>query len=433
MRRAGGGSPPAEGADKLRKELEDARAAAERLEQERDRLALALAWLCDSVGRADVAQVVRDVTGMALSLTEADVSTFVPGDQGDSSLPAVSLPQSGPGATAAGGFSGDVPHLEKVLWRGEPVEVEDHDGSLRSWLGVPVKTRYGDTLGALFVAHAQSRAFGTRDLELVKALAAYLGARFETLALFLERAHVAGALQRTLLPPPLPEIPGLEVAARYRPAKTVARVGGDFYDVFEVEEGTWGVLVGDVSGVGPEAAALTGVARYGARAVATGEHSPTELLHQLNDMLFRLRLREKFCTVLYAHLRPEGGAVKVKLANGGHPCPWLLRRDGKTEQVEVYGMLLGAFEQISLEQGEVVLAPGDLMVFYTDGVVEARAPDGAFFGTQGLRRVLSSSQGASADAVARAIELAVLDHQSASTRDDIAVLVVRKPETGERA
>lgn len=410
----------------LREQLEAARADAERLQAERDRLAEAVVGLCASVGRVDVAQVVRDVTGIALSVTGSDVAMFLPGDATDSALPAVSSEHRVPDApVGAPGLPEEVPRLAEVLWRGEPVEVDDPDGPLHSWLGVPVKARYGDTLGALFVAGTRPAAFGKEALELAQALANYLGARFETLSLFLERAQVAGALQQTLLPPQLPEIPGLEVAARYRPAKTAARVGGDFYDVFEVGEGTWAVLVGDVSGVGPEAAALTGVARYGARAVASGEHSPAELLQQLNDMLFRLRLREKFCTVLYGNLRPEDAVVNVTLANGGHPPPWLLRSDGRVQQVHVSGMLLGAFEELSVGQREIALAPGDMLVFYTDGVIEARSPEGAFFGAEGLRRVLLSSRGASAAALARGLELAVFDHQAGSARDDIAVLVLR--------
>ena len=424
--------------ERLRDQLEAAEVALGQLRGERGRLFEALLWLCASAQRLDLAQVVRDVTGMVLSLTGATVATWVPADATGIDLPHMSSEERGLAKAPA---LDDLPYLTEILWRGEPVQVDDaptgpaEEGQpanhVRSWVGAPVKARYGDVLGALFVGDHRPSAFGREELELVQALAGYLGARFETLALFRERAQVAGALQQTLLPPPLPEIPGLEVAARYRPAKAAARVGGDFYDLFEVEEGAWGFIVGDVSGVGPEAAALTGVARYGARAVASAEHSPSDLLQQLNDTLVRLRLREKFCTALYAHLRPEGREVKVVMANGGHPYPFVLRQGNKVEEVEVRGTLLGVFEQLELEEREVTLAPGELMVCYTDGVTEARDDEGRLFGTEGLVRVLSSGPGATAREVARSIELAVLDHEGGGARDDMALMVLRNPEQPE--
>jgi len=428
---------------------------------ERDRLYAAVLTLCTSAARVDVAQVVRDVTTMTLSLTGADVASFIPAEASGLDLPRVSF-QQGPLAGTPG--LPDVPRLAEVLWKGEAVRVDDLEATLaqvpfsggqceaaaargpqvadfssqdqvgelpgarlRSWLGVPVKARYGEILGALFAGGAEPEAFGASELELAQALAGYLGARFDSLSLSLERAHVAGALQQTLLPPALPDIPGLDVAARYRPAQAVARVGGDFYDIFELSDGAWGLIIGDVSGVGPEAAALTGVARYGARAVASGDHSPVELLRQLNQTLVQLRLREKFCTLLYAVLRPGGGKVTIELANGGHPHPFVLRANGRVEEVVVPGMLLGAFEEVQVEAREVSLEPGDLIVFYTDGVTEAHGGPGGFFEAEGLAGALATCAGASAGSVARNIEVAVLDHQAGSARDDVAVLVVRNP------
>lgn len=412
--------------------LQQAEEKVQELNAQRELLLEALLWLCASSARLDLVQVVRDVTSMALSVTGADIAAWVPGEETGMELPPFASEEKGLEKPPS---PEDLPRLADVLARGATVHLGDGTSgggaaarSLESWAGVPVRARDGDILGAFFVGSREPGAFEVQDLELVQGLATYLGAKFETLTLFRERAQVAGALQQTLLPPPLPQIPGLEVAARYRPAKTVARVGGDFYDLFEVGEGTWGLMVGDVSGVGPEAAALTGVARYGARAVASAEHSPAELLQQLNDTLVRLRLREKFCTAVYAHLRPEGRDVKVVIANGGHPYPFVSRSNGNVEEVHVPGTLLGAFEQVSFAERELVLGPGDLMVCYTDGVTEARDPDGKFFGTQGLERSLKASAGANAGEVARTVERAVLRHESGGARDDMAVVVVRNLE-----
>ena len=101
----------------------------------------------------------------------------------------------------------------------------------------------------------------------------------------------------------------------------MALVGGDFYDIFEVRPGVWSLIIGDVSGVGPEAAALTGIARYAVRALASQEASPAKILSQLNDTLVRFGLQDRFCTMLYGELRLDGDVVRVKIANGGHPYP----------------------------------------------------------------------------------------------------------------
>lgn len=432
-----GGFSGEPGAQQMRDRLEAAEQAAREMEAQRDLLFEALLWLCASAVRLDLAQVVRDVTAMALSLTGASVAAWVPAEETGMDLPSFASEQRGLEKPPS---QEELPRVEEVLWRGGTVHTGDgvpvpSGGKAsvprQSWIGVPVRARYGDTLGALFVGSHEPEGFRSREVELMQGLATYLGAKCETLTLFRERAQVAGALQQTLLPPPLPEIPGLEVAARYRPAKTVARVGGDFYDLFEIAEGTWGFIVGDVSGTGPEAAALTGVARYGARAVASADHSPAELLQQLNETLVRLRLRDKFCTALYAHIRPDGRDVKVVIANGGHPPPVVRRDHGEFEEVHVQGTLLGAFEQLSFVEKELVLRPGDIMVCCTDGVIEARDPEGNFFGTGGLERAVRASAGASAGEVARTVERAVLQHEAGGAHDDMAVMVLRNLASNE--
>jgi serine phosphatase RsbU (regulator of sigma subunit) len=333
-----------------------------------------------------------------------------------------------------------VPLLAGALWRITPVRLDDaaewdagnagygrlSDGSaFRSWVGAPVRARYGDALGGLYLAHSKPNAFGNREEEVAQSLAAHLGASLDNLALFQERSRVAQALQQTLLPPVLPEVEGLDVAVRYRPAKTSSLVGGDFYDMFEARSDVWGLMIGDVTGVGPEAAALTGIARYAARALAAQEHSPARLLTQLNETLVGFGLQDRFCTVLYAELHPGADVLKVKIANGGHPYPYILRSNGQVEEVAIQGTLLGLLSDVSFEELELVLAPGDVLVAYTDGVTEARNPGGAFFGTDGLAHMLPGCTGRPAAWVARRIELAVTEHQSGVTPDDIAIVVVQ--------
>jgi len=195
--------------------------------------------------------------------------------------------------------------------------------------------------------------------------------------------------------------------------------------MFEARSDVWGLMIGDVTGVGPEAAALTGIARYAARALAAQEHSPARLLTQLNETLVGFGLQDRFCTVLYAELHPGPDVLTIKIANGGHPYPYILRSDGHVEEIAIRGTLLGLLSDVTFEELELVLGPGDVLVAYTDGVTEARNPTGAFFGTDGLVRVLPGCMGRPAAWVAHRIELAVTEHQSGVTPDDIAIVVVQ--------
>ena len=203
-----------------------------------------------------------------------------------------------------------------------------------------------------------AKRFWSREEELTQSLAAHLGASLDNLTVFQERSRVAQALQQTLLPPVLPDVEGVDVAVRYRPAKSSSLVGGDFYDMFEARSDVWGLMIGDVTGVGPEAAALTGIARYAARALAAQEHSPARLLTQLNETLVGFGLQDRFCTVLYAELHPGPDVLKIKIANGGHPYPYILRSDGHVEEIAISGTLLGLLSDVAFEELELVLGPG---------------------------------------------------------------------------
>ncbi len=421
----------------VRTRLKTVESALERLQSERDSLESIVVRLGAVAAQLDPEEVARGVTEALRDLTGAPLAMFVPAELSTFSHPVVVCD---PGLLAEAPDPARAPLLAGALWRVTPLRLDDaaqwgsgqlHYGRLgdgrplRCWVGAPVRARYGDALGVLFLAHHRPYAFGPREESLAQGLAAQLGANLDNLVLSQERARVAGALQQPLLPPPvLPSIPGLEVAARYRPAKTLAQVGGDFYDMFEVRPGVWGLLLGDVTGVGPEAAALTGIARYAVRALASEERTPARLISQLNDTLVRFDLQEKFCTALYAELRVKGTAVQVKIANGGHPYPLVMRADGSIEEINVAGTLLGVVPNIAVDERDLVLSLGDYMVCYTDGIVEARNPDGDLFGTEGLARVLPQCAGGSAASTARRIELAVNEHQAGGAPDDIAIIVL---------
>ncbi|HET6794711.1 MAG TPA: GAF domain-containing SpoIIE family protein phosphatase [Acidimicrobiales bacterium] len=302
------------------------------------------------------------------------------------------------------------------------------DGRLpRSWLGVPVRSRRGERLGTLLLCSPLVRSFGPAAERMAGALAGCIGAVMQVKRLVEERASVTQALESTLLPPILPTIEGMEVAARYRAGGTGNLVGGDFYDVFRAG-GLWHVVIGDVTGFGPEAAAVTGIARYTVRAVAARAEGPAATLHALNEALVGRVPDDRFCTAVVLRVVEGDGFADITVANGGHPPPMILRDDGTVEPFEAaQGMLLGVTPSAFQCEGVLRLEPGDALVLYTDGVTEARDDTGRLFGGWRLRNLLASCAGRTADGVARRVELAVMDHQGGKAADDIAVLVLRVP------
>lgn len=401
------------------------------------RLEEAIVRLGALAGQANAVELVSGAVDTVREVTDSPVAMFVPADHASgvpaaiSGVPGYLVEEPGPAR---------VPLLAGALWRVSPMVVDDVElwdregdgygrcaggGRLRSWLGAPVRARYGDALGVLFLAAAEPGVFGPHEERMASALASFLGGVLDNLSLFQERARVAGALQQTLLPPVLPDVPGLEVAARYRPAKSVAEVGGDFYDLFEVRAGVWGFLLGDVAGVGPEAAALTGIARYAVRALAPRAPSPAQLLTEVNKTLFQFNLQEKFCTALYAEVHPDGDDIVLVLANAGHPYPVVVRAGAGIEELEVRGTLLGIVPEVQISQAEVRLAPGDVFVAFTDGVIEARGPMDDFFAHEGVKEHLGLCVGEHASAIARRLELAVLEHQAGGAPDDTAIVVMQ--------
>ena len=240
--------------------------------------------------------------------------------------------------------------------------------------------------------------------------------------------ELARALQTSLLPPRLPVVPGLDLGARYHPALAGLEVGGDFYDVFDTG-GDWAVVIGDVCGKGPEAAALTALARYTIRSVAMDLRHPAQVLRKLNDTLLHHQLDERFCTVVYGRVVPSAGGMRVTVCRGGHPPPIVLRSTGELEPMGPDGGLIGLFPEIRLWEETAQLSPGDSLVFYTDGVTEA-ARGREQFGDQRLDDVLRACAGLTAPEVAENIEAAVIDFGGPSPRDDIAVLVLHVPAVG---
>ncbi|MDQ1445101.1 MAG: hypothetical protein QOI20_1565 [Acidimicrobiaceae bacterium] len=285
-----------------------------------------------------------------------------------------------------------IPMITEEMLIGAALE-PDHLEAIRalrltSSMIVPLVAR-GRTLGAITLITAESgRVYADDDLALAMDLARRAAVAIDNARLYRERSQVAEALQRSLLPPSSPEIPGLEVAVRYRPIGQGAEIGGDFYDVFEASESSWVVVIGDVCGKGTAAAALTGLARDTIRGVSIRERAPRRVLRVLNEVVVRRQDEDpRFLTVALARLEVDASGARMLIACGGHPLPLLLRADGTLEEAGAPGMLLGLFPDVDPADVSVELRPGDAVVFYTDGVTEARGEDGQF-GEGWLRALL---------------------------------------------
>jgi integral membrane sensor domain MASE1 len=236
--------------------------------------------------------------------------------------------------------------------------------------------------------------------------------------------HIARTLQSSLLPSALPKIPAVDTAARFRPAQRGLEVGGDFYDVFESGDGSFTVVVGDVCGKGPEAAAVTALARYTLRALASVERSPSRILTLLNEALLTERPAAEFCTAAYARIDYGGDGARLTMSAAGHPLPLLLHADGTVEPVGRPGLLLGVQADPELTDYTVEIKPGDALLLYTDGLTDAYAPDSTL-DADDLASVLVSCVGRSASAIADRIVHVALNDDRRQPRDDIALVVVR--------
>ena len=297
----------------------------------------------------------------------------------------------------------------------------------RSVLAVPMIAR-GRVLGGItMVAGDRGRRFDESDQLLAEELAARCGLALDNARLFRERSRIARTLQESLLPPILPELPGLDLAARFRAAGAAFDVGGDFYDLFETGDQSWAVAIGDVCGKGTEAAAITALARYTVRAAAMRQDVPSQILLLLNEALLRQRTDKRFCTVLYGRLEANGSGHRFDFASGGHPLPLVLRAGSGGGEVGLPGTLLGIVPDPELRDDRVLLAPGDALVLYTDGVTDSAAPARITTAEQ-LVEAVGPPLGLDADAIAERIMRIALSTAGGEPRDDIAILVLKGPD-----
>jgi PAS domain S-box-containing protein len=289
-------------------------------------------------------------------------------------------------------------------------------------------TRIGTIEPPLFTGFVRDITERRRSaVELAQLLEAEREARVRAEEAERHASRLAETLQQSLLPPQLPDVPHLDLAATYRAGGEGVDVGGDFYDVFELADGTWGLAVGDVCGKGAEAAAITALARHTIRTAARYERRPSHVLGRLNEALVEREGGMSFCTVAYAVVEPRAGAARLRLALGGHPRPLHVRAAGGVEPLGQPGTMLGADRDVHLQDAEAELSAGDALVLYTDGVIECKTPAGRY-GSEQLIALLGELGERDAAGVTRAILDATVAAPTHSSNDDVAVLVLRALE-----
>lgn len=260
------------------------------------------------------------------------------------------------------------------------------------------------------------------DTEELDALARRGAVALTNAAMYEERATLAAALRASLQPAPLPDIPGVGLGAVYRPAEETASIGGDFYDVLPTGDGAWSIALGDVCGKGVDAAVLTGQVRQSLRTAGLATSDPVETLHLVNSALLAAGGND-YVTIVHGLLRPAGDGVHLSLAAGGHAPPLMLR-GSVVQEIPVGGTIVGMLPDVTFRPAEVVLGPGDLALFFTDGATEARGPDG-MLGVGAIAELLADSGDMPAQTVAERMLQRVLEHLDGRRHDDIAFLAVR--------
>jgi serine phosphatase RsbU (regulator of sigma subunit)/PAS domain-containing protein len=284
---------------------------------------------------------------------------------------------------------------------------------------------HGRTLGALTLVAAESgRRFSESDLAVASDLARRAALAIDNARLYEAQHEIAHTLQQSLLPGTLVQPPGMEIAARYRPAGIGAEVGGDFYDAWPLADG-FALAIGDVAGKGPAAAALTALTRHAMRVASRYESSPSCVLKVANEAILGHDKASEFCTTALAFLRPSDDGYTLTTACAGHAPPLVLR--GRSEEVEeagICGTLLGVDLRAEFHDYTTKLEGGDLLAFWTDGVTERRN-SGELFGEQRLAALIERLAGKSAETIVQQIDEAVVAFAPGLPDDDVAILAAR--------
>ncbi|MCU1454952.1 MAG: domain S-box protein [Acidimicrobiales bacterium] len=321
----------------------------------------------------------------------------------------------------------------------ESVEDPEHRALLQelhisSYVVVPVVAG-GRGVGTMLLVSGDGRRLDEDDVDLALELGRRAGAAIDKARLYAALWQTAETLQASLLPPTLPDIAGVQLSAYYRSGTTGITTGGDYYDVFRTGSDRWWMVLGDVCGKGPEAAAMTAAVRYSLHALAPDHDDLSVLLHRLNDVLLGEGWNHRFTTLVLATFRATPGLTEpaardplvMSVISGGHPPPLVRRADGQIEELACRGTLIGALQTISANQVQVSLHPGDTLLLYTDGATEARDAAGRQLGDLVLRELLAANGPADDPAgLTDRLAAALLERVRGGLRDDLALLTLTR-------
>ncbi|HEX2314083.1 MAG TPA: SpoIIE family protein phosphatase [Thermomonospora sp.] len=293
----------------------------------------------------------------------------------------------------------------------------------------------GRRMGVLVIGRPAGDRFPQVAIDLAEELSRRAALAIDNARLYTAQTTMSRALQRSLLPPGIPDIPGLEVEVVYQPAGEGSEVGGDFYDVFAcgpVPAGPgpasrWRFAIGDVCGTGPQAAAVTGLARQALRILSAEEMPVPDVLTRLNRLILAEGPRARLLTLLHGEITPRPGrdGVHIDLVSAGHPPPLVLDPDGTVHEGTTAQPLLGVFDDVEFTADSLDLRSGQVLLCVTDGVTERRAGNRLLGDENGLEHLLSACRGLSAGAVAARIQRAVRDFGPEPSNDDVALIVLR--------
>jgi PAS domain S-box-containing protein len=281
------------------------------------------------------------------------------------------------------------------------------------------------TVGAITLAFSDSlRRFSPADVTLAERLGRRAGTAVESSRLHTERTRIAKILQASLLPDSLPEIAGVKIAARYHAAGELNDVGGDFYDVIPYRGESWLLVIGDVCGKGPRAAAVTALARHTLRTASMLGQTPAGMLHTLHRALSNQPPGADLCTACIVTLERLPAHVALTVTLAGHPPPLLIGAEGRTERIGKPGTLLGVLDPIETTEVRAELLPGQTLLLYTDGLPEA-GHAGEPLGDGGLARLCAQEHHLPLEELLGVVEQTALEHAAGTLSDDIALLGLR--------
>jgi serine phosphatase RsbU (regulator of sigma subunit)/putative methionine-R-sulfoxide reductase with GAF domain len=300
-------------------------------------------------------------------------------------------------------------------------------------LCIPLRAR-GGPLGLLVVDDPRRKA-NPRLLAILGGIAHQTASLLETAKLqtsALERdrleqeLQVARSIQASFIPDKLPQIPGWEIAAAWQSAR---QVSGDFYDFIPLPDGLWGLVMADVADKGTPAALFMAVCRTLLRAVAISRTSPAGVLKRVNELIFNDSRSDLFVTVFYAVWHPETGVVSY--ASGGHNASLWVRQTDEVVELQAKGIALGVIPEIDIDEHEITLHPGEMIIAYTDGVTEAMQDDFTEWGLPRLKDTAKAvAAGSAQNALDRILEEVTAFVGGAPQNDDLTIWLLKRSERG---